>query len=483
MPTTGENGTGKRTRKGTRKPLTDLRVRDFKHTGTGKESFLRDFGTGAVTGLAVRASKTGKAFVLERRVGGRLFRLTIGKISDYTVMEARERARRLAAQIDEGKDPREEEKARRAALAMQDATVADLWRRYLESNRGQWSERHLDDHLWLARAPKDKSEAGPLWPLMLVPVSRINSATLIQWAKTLTAAQTKKLKNLEAARATAKKQAAKKKAGNEKTGAKEDKFKDSNLKGKNTALLKSYIRFRAFWRWAYGRPEEFGTLASPEMFSRGDLRVLIPRSEPKTDVLQKSQLAPWFKAVGAISNPIISAYLEMLLLTGARREELAALKWSDVSFEWKSLHVKDKVEAAGRMIPLTPYCEHLLRRLPRVNEWVFSSGSSESGRMVEPRIAHKRALSVAGLPHDLSIHGLRRSFKSLSEWVELPVGIVAQIMGHKPSATAEKHYTVRPLELLAKWHIKLEAWILEHAGIAFTPEAVTGLRAVPDIGQ
>lgn len=103
--------------------------------------------------------------------------------------------------------------------------------------------------------------------------------------------------------------------------------------------------------------------------------------------------------------------------------------------------------------------------------------------MVEPRIAHKRALSVAGLPHDLSIHGLRRSFKSLSEWVELPVGIVAQIMGHKPSATAEKHYTVRPLELLAKWHIKLEAWILEHAGIAFTPEAVTGLRAVPDIGQ
>jgi hypothetical protein len=47
----------------------------------------------------------------------------------------------------------------------------------------------------------------------------------------------------------------------------------------------------------------------------------------------------------------------------------------------------------------------------------------------------------------------------------MPVGIVAQIMGHKPSATAEKHYRVRPLDLLRMWHIKLEAWILDQAGV------------------
>ena len=44
----------------------------------------------------------------------------------------------------------------------------------------------------------------------------------------------------------------------------------------------------------------------------------------------------------------------------------------------------------------------------------------------------------------MTLHGLRRSFKSLTEWLEVPVGVVAQIQGHKPSATAEKHYTVRP---------------------------------------
>jgi hypothetical protein len=38
-------------------------------------------------------------------------------------------------------------------------------------------------------------------------------------------------------------------------------------------------------------------------------------------------------------------------------------------------------------------------------------------------------------------------------------------MGHKPSAIAEKHYRRRPLDLLRSWHVKIEAWILEQAGI------------------
>jgi hypothetical protein len=61
----------------------------------------------------------------------------------------------------------------------------------------------------------------------------------------------------------------------------------------------------------------------------------------------------------------------------------------------------------------------------------------------------------------------------------LPAGVVAQIMGHKPSATAEKHYTVRPLDLLRVHHEKIEAWILEQAGIAFVAAAEPGkLRSV-----
>lgn len=59
------------------------------------------------------------------------------------------------------------------------------------------------------------------------------------------------------------------------------------------------------------------------------------------------------------------------------------------------------------------------------------------------------------------------------------MGVVAHIQGHKPSATAEKHYTVRPLELLALHHGRIEAWILEQAGIVFDAKAAPGaLRVV-----
>ena len=107
---------------------------------------------------------------------------------------------------------------------------------------------------------------------------------------------------------------------------------------------------------------------------------------------------------------------------------------------------------------------------------MFSSAASESGRLAEPRIAHNEALAVAGLPH-LTLHGLRRSFGTLCEWVEVPSGVSAQIMGHKPSALAEKHYRRRPLDMLRKWHDQIEVWILEQAGIKFMP-APAGLRVV-----
>jgi integrase len=171
----------------------------------------------------------------------------------------------------------------------------------------------------------------------------------------------------------------------------------------------------------------------------------------------------WFKAVRELPNPVHAAYLQAALLTGARREELAALRWEDVDFRWGALTIRDKVEGL-RVIPLTPYVSRLLAALPRRNEWVFSSPVAADGRITDPREAHGRALAVAGLPH-LTIHGLRRSFGTLCEWVEMPAGIAAQIQGHKPSATAEKHYRRRPLDLLRMWHQKAEAWMLEQAGI------------------
>ena len=57
--------------------------------------------------------------------------------------------------------------------------------------------------------------------------------------------------------------------------------------------------------------------------------------------MQREQLPLWFEHVRKLNNPVHSAYLQALLLTGARREELAPLYWVDVDFRWKRLTIKD----------------------------------------------------------------------------------------------------------------------------------------------
>ena len=260
-----------------------------------------------------------------------------------------------------------------------------------------------------------------------------------------------------------------------------------------------------FLTWCAEQPEYAALLPDKNPAKTKKAREALGKAGTKSDVLQREQLAAWFTAVQQIQNPVIAACLQMMLLTGARPGEVLALHWEDINTQWKGISIRDKVVGVNtqwkgisirdkvegtREIPATPYMLHLLAALPRrtmtepqtgrqiANPWVFSSPTSATGCLTEPNNPHTRACKAAGL-EGLTLHGLRRSFKSLTEWLEVPVGVVAQIQGHKPSATAEKHYTVRPLELLRLHHERIEAWILEQAGIVFDAKAAPGgLRAV-----
>jgi integrase len=224
-----------------------------------------------------------------------------------------------------------------------------------------------------------------------------------------------------------------------------------------------------FLTWCSEQPKYAALVPAKNPAKTKKAREAFGKAGTKTDNLQKGQLAAWFAAVTQLKNPVISASLQMMLLTGARPGEVLGLRWEDINTQWKGISIRDKVEGT-REIPATPYVLHLLSALPRRNEWVFSSPTSGTGCLSEPNTPHTRACRAAGL-EGLTLHGLRRSFKSLTEWLEVPVGVVAQIQGHKPSATAEKHYTVRPLELLRLHHEKIEAWIMDQAGVTFDAKA------------
>jgi integrase len=367
-------------------------------------------------------------------------RLTIGDVRTWFLGAAQDEATRLKTLTDQGVDPRQlraEQNAVADALRLKKKNeailVAEVWGAYLLHHEKRWGPRHLADHRNLSQSGGTKKKRGNgltvpgvLYPLMRMRMADITPPVLIDWQ------------------------------------AKE------SVERANSAR-QGFELFRTFWRWCASRPE-YAAVIDARAIDNKDLREEVPpRKSKRFDVLERAHLPTWFSAVRSLSNTVVSAYLQALILTGARREEMAELRWKDVDFKWNSLWIKDKVAEEGRKIPLTPYLSGLLVALPRKNRWVFSSPAAADGRLAEPRIAHNRALSIAGLEH-VTLHGLRRTFASLAEWVEIPRGIVAQIMGHAPNATAEKHYITRPLELLAEWHNKYEAWILDQAQISFPNE-------------
>lgn len=73
-----------------------------------QQAFLRDIDT---KGLRVRVTAAGaKSYVFEKKLNRQTIRRTIGDVSNWTIDAARVEARRLAAMLDTGTDPREVER-------------------------------------------------------------------------------------------------------------------------------------------------------------------------------------------------------------------------------------------------------------------------------------------------------------------------------------------------------------------------------------
>ena len=419
--------------------LTATRVESFSCPPGKSQAFLWDTEAPA---LALRATPTGrKTYVFESRLKGTTIRINIGTLA-ATLDEARAKAKALTVLVDAGTDPREVERDRDAAkaaakarAAMQEATVAEAWSVYLDERRPFWGVLHYQDHVKMAQPGGEARKrmkgvttiAGPLAGLMSMRLADLNVSVVHAWAQT-------------------------------------------EVKTRPARARLALRQLKAFLGWCAAEPA-YKSITDASAASGKKTREVAGTAKTKNDYIQREQLPAWFAHVRQIQNPVIAAYLQCLLLTGARREELAELKWNDVNFQWRGMTLKDKVEGQ-RAVPLTPYVAYLLTNMPRRNEWVFSSPTSESGRLTEPSIAHRQACAAAGL--ELTLHGLRRSFASLCEWLDIPGGISAQIQGHAPQGVREQNYIRRPLDLMRLHHEKIEAWILDQADVAYVRDVESG---------
>ena len=103
------------------------------------QSYLRDT---ELKGFAVRTLPSGvKSFVFERRIGGKVKRITIGKTSDLPVEQARKQAEKLAGEIAIGLDPAQQ----RAEARAKSLSLNDILNNYLADNK-QLKPRTIKDY-------------------------------------------------------------------------------------------------------------------------------------------------------------------------------------------------------------------------------------------------------------------------------------------------------------------------------------------------
>jgi integrase len=422
-------------------------IERFRSRGGRKQDFLRDSKS---PGLRVRATEGGsKSFVFEAKLNRKTLRRTIGDVRSWSIEAARTEANRLRVMFDTGLDPRvverqrlEQEQAQASLIQLQGTTVGEAWSSYLAERRSFWRPRTLADHERISSAGgrsvvrgtkgRGLTVPGPLYSLLLLRLLDLDAERLEAWASV---------------------------QGSQRP----------------TYGRLAWRCLKAFLTWC-SQDARYTGLCDPQAAKGRKIREAFGKVRARTDVLEREQLAAWFKAVRELPNTTVSACLQVIVLTGARENEVLGLKWEHIDWDWKRITLSDKVDDA-RVIPMTHQVQALLRGLPRTSQWVFSSPTARDGVITIPRKQHVLACQKAGIEH-LTLHGLRRSFGSLAEWLDIPSGIVSQIMGHKPSATAEKHYRVRPIDLLRQHHQRYEDWILEQALLIPAVEGHHGPKVV-----
>lgn len=307
---------------------------------TGKKQTI--FYDAKTPGLGLRVTISGvKSFIFETRLNGKTIRLTIGDTRSWPLGMAQTEAARLKVMIDQGIDPREikaaavatkkaAEAAKKAQEARETVTVAKAWEEYVTVRKPLWSELHIRDHEKVMQAggdPRKRSkkltQPGTLASLAKIRLVDLTPELVTEWAQA-----------------------------------------EATIRPTRARLALRLLR--AFLNWC-SRHSTYKAIVTSNPAQNRDARETLGKPKAKHDDLQIEQLHAWFDAIKQIQNPVIAAYLQALLLTGARREEIASLRWEDLDFQWNSMTIKDKVQDF-RIIPLTPYVAHLLAMLPRRNQ-------------------------------------------------------------------------------------------------------------------
>lgn len=414
-----------------------------------------------VPGLTLRVTANGaRNFYLYKKVDGRPVEVRIGSTAECSVDQARRRAVALLGQYIEGRDPAKEKAARREG-----ATLADLWQSYLE--------HHAQPHKRPSSVAEDErlyAQHLETWKARRLPEITPEAVDLL------------------------------------KTRIGKDSPTTAN---RMMALLSCMFRKCGY---RFGLQRNWTPTAGLERF----------REQARDRVLSPEELAKLLATLNAWTNQTYRDYFLTCLYTGARRSNVAAMRWDNLDLERRTWKIPGEVTKNGAplTVALVDEVVDLLNKRPDDSPFVFSAklvtqdqvdaakamqAAGQSTRQIAAAVklsqtavvralrpgfvagehrplngiskAWQNIVKAAGIAERVTVHDLRRSFATAMIESGAALPHVAAALGHKSMSTTQKHYAIaregKTREAVVTGVSAMLAAAVKAAGVApATPAAV-----------
>ena len=334
-------------------------------------------------GFACRVTAAGtKAFILNYRVkgSGRQRRQTIGRFPSWSTTVARAKARELRRLVDDGGDPRGDVEADRQA-----PTVADL------------CDRFVAEHL-----PRKRPGTALNYEILID--KHIRPALGRLKVTDVAFADIDRLHHAVSRKAPY--------AGN-----------------RTLAVLSRMFNLAIRWEMRPDNP------------TRGVERNNEIRRQR---YLSGEELAALTSALATHPDRQATNIIRVLLLTGARRGEVFAMRWADIDLQhgaWSKPASSTK-QAKAHEVPLSAPARQLLSEIAAkqrkpLDTFVFP-GAGGTGHVVEIKRAWRTLCRSAGI-NGLRVHDLRHSFASQLASAGASLPLIGALLGHSNPTTTHRY--------------------------------------------
>ena len=356
--------------------LTDRILKTLAAPGTGNRIYYDD----QITGFGLRITAAGaKSFILNYRIGGRERRFTLGAYGpdQWTLVRARKRAGELRRMIDNGVDPLGDRQEARTA-----PTMDDLCKRF------------EDDHFTKLRPTTSREYRGIIERYILpemkhLKVADVSYGDVDRLHRRIT-----------------------------KTGA-------PYRANRAVAILSKMFALAIKWCWRTDNPAK-GIERNQEM--------------KRHRYLSADEWARLGMALAEHHDSQAANIIRLLLLTGARRGEVQAMRWPQLDLDagvWTKPASLTKQKALHR-IPLSDAACLLLRTLKSSAEpgAVFVFPGRTGPHRVEIKGNWAAICKAAGIT-EARIHDLRHTYASVLASAGQSLPIIGALLGHsQPQTTA-----------------------------------------------